>query len=252
MLCAPLLLCRHFRGRADRDPVRRTGAFHERWIVVGVPPLPTAGRGRGTTLDIAVIPEPVRIRSRSKDFVASYVNYYVCNGGVIGAEFGDDAADAKAQEILRALYPGRQVVSPNIDPIGAAGGGIHSGPTARCVVTVERSLCGAMPCQAGRTCPPVELHGFEARAFLHALNDRAAARIRLHRKLPDKPGAGDPGRIRTCGHPLRRRVLYPAELRGRTPGECRAEPTASRAPGKRGQGGLTMTVMLLCGLGSRV
>ena len=26
---------------------------------------------------------------------------------------------------------------------------------------------------------------------------------------------GDPGRIRTCDHSLRRRVLYPAELRGR-------------------------------------
>ncbi len=25
---------------------------------------------------------------------------------------------------------------------------------------------------------------------------------------------GDPGRIRTCDHSLRRRVLYPAELRG--------------------------------------
>ena len=28
---------------------------------------------------------------------------------------------------------------------------------------------------------------------------------------------GDPGRIRTCDHSLRRRVLYPAELRGRPP-----------------------------------
>ena len=26
---------------------------------------------------------------------------------------------------------------------------------------------------------------------------------------------GDPGRIRTCDHSLRRRVLYPTELRGR-------------------------------------
>ncbi len=27
-------------------------------------------------------------------------------------------------------------------------------------------------------------------------------------------GSGDPGRIRTCDHRLRRPVLYPAELRG--------------------------------------
>lgn len=80
---------------------------------------------QGRLLDIVVLPEPMRVRSRSKSFVSSYVNYYVCNGAVIGAEFGDDVADAKAQAVLQQLYPGRQVVSLNVDPIGAAGGGIH-------------------------------------------------------------------------------------------------------------------------------
>lgn len=87
--------------------------------------LKSARDAQGRALDIVVIPEPVRIRSQSKDFVSSYVNYYVCNGGVIGAEFGDDTADAKAQGILQQLYPGRQIVSLNVDPIGEAGGGIH-------------------------------------------------------------------------------------------------------------------------------
>ena len=87
--------------------------------------LKSARDAQGRALDIVVIPEPVRIRSRSRNFVASYVNYYVCNGAVIGAEFGDDRAGAKAQAILRKLYPGRQVVSLNVDPIGEAGGGIH-------------------------------------------------------------------------------------------------------------------------------
>ena len=80
---------------------------------------------QGRALDIVVIPEPVRTRVRSKDFVSSYVNYYVCNGAVIEAEFGDDTADAKAQAILKSLYPGRLIVSLNVDPIGEAGGGIH-------------------------------------------------------------------------------------------------------------------------------
>ncbi len=87
--------------------------------------LKAARDAQGRALDIVVIPEPVRVRVRSKDFVASYVNYYVCNGAVIGAEFGDDTADTKAQAILQTLYPGRRVVSLNVDPIGAAGGGIH-------------------------------------------------------------------------------------------------------------------------------
>jgi len=87
--------------------------------------LKAARDARGRALDIVVLPEPVRIRSRSKSFVSSYVNYYVCNGAVIGAEFGDDAADAKAETVLGQLYPGRTIVSLNVDPIGEAGGGIH-------------------------------------------------------------------------------------------------------------------------------
>jgi agmatine deiminase len=87
--------------------------------------LKSARDARGQKLDIVIVPEPVRTRSRSKDFVSSYVNYYVCNGAVIGAEFGDDGADAQAQSILQQLYPGRQIVSLNVDPIGESGGGIH-------------------------------------------------------------------------------------------------------------------------------
>lgn len=87
--------------------------------------LKTARDAQGRKLEIIVIPDPVNIRSRSRDFVSSYVNYYVCNGAVIGAEFGDDKADAVTKATLQQLYPGREVVSLNIDPIAAAGGGIH-------------------------------------------------------------------------------------------------------------------------------
>ncbi len=76
-------------------------------------------------LELVILPEPYDIRVASPDFVASYVNYYVCNGAVIAAEFGDTAADAKAAEVLTALYPGREIVTLNIDPVGEVGGGIH-------------------------------------------------------------------------------------------------------------------------------
>ncbi len=79
----------------------------------------------GRALDIIVIPEPKKPRVKAPDFVASYVNYYVCNGAVISAEFGDDRADVKAHSILKLLYPDREIVTLNIDPIGRAGGGIH-------------------------------------------------------------------------------------------------------------------------------
>ena len=80
---------------------------------------------RGKRIEMMVIPEPNDIRIKSDDFVASYVNYYVCNGAVIAAEFGDPHADAEAAEILADLYPGREVVTLNIDPVGEVGGGIH-------------------------------------------------------------------------------------------------------------------------------
>ena len=89
--------------------------------------LKTARDADGRKLDIVVVQEPNldRIRSKSKNFVCSYVNYYVCNGGVIAAEFGDVHTDAEAQHVLQQLYPGRNVVSLNVDPVGEAGGGIH-------------------------------------------------------------------------------------------------------------------------------
>lgn len=79
----------------------------------------------GRKLELVTLPEPYDIRVDSPDFVASYVNYYVCNGAVIAAEFGDKAADAEAAAILADLYPSREIVMLNIDAVGEVGGGIH-------------------------------------------------------------------------------------------------------------------------------
>ena len=76
-------------------------------------------------LDVEVISEPEKRRVNSYDFVASYANFYVCNGAVIAAQFGDAEADAIAVDALQRHYPGRQVVALNVDPLGELGGGIH-------------------------------------------------------------------------------------------------------------------------------
>jgi len=76
-------------------------------------------------LDVEVIPEPEERRVDSVDFVASYANYYVCNGGVIAAQFGDAEADVLARDALARHYPGREIVTLNVDPLGEMGGGIH-------------------------------------------------------------------------------------------------------------------------------
>ncbi len=87
--------------------------------------LSDATDARGRPLEIVVVPEPERPRVTSNDFVASYVNYFVCNGGLIGAQFGDPDTDAEAQATLSRLYPDREVVLLNTDPLGEVGGGIH-------------------------------------------------------------------------------------------------------------------------------
>lgn len=76
-------------------------------------------------LDVEVISEPNRRRVASDDFVASYVNYYVCNGAVIAAEFGDPETDSAASDALARHYPGREVITLNVDLLGELGGGIH-------------------------------------------------------------------------------------------------------------------------------
>ncbi len=78
-------------------------------------------------LNLTVIPEPhpKARRIKSIDFVASYANFYACNGAVIAAQFGDREADKIAGKALKQHYPGREVITLNVDALGEVGGGIH-------------------------------------------------------------------------------------------------------------------------------
>lgn len=80
---------------------------------------------RKAGLSVDVIPEPVRRRVDDLEFVASYANYYACNGAIIMAQFGDRDTDKQAQRALRRHYPGREIVALNVDALGEIGGGIH-------------------------------------------------------------------------------------------------------------------------------
>jgi agmatine deiminase len=81
----------------------------------------------GRPMDVMKLqgPDYGRIRSTDPDFLASYANFYLCNGAVVCGQFGDTAADAAAKDVLTRLYPGRAVEQLNIDRLGAGGGGIH-------------------------------------------------------------------------------------------------------------------------------
>ena len=79
----------------------------------------------GKAYDVVEIVQPTTIRGSGDDFLATYMNYYVCNGAVIAPEFGDEAADAAAREVLASLFPDREIVQLDIDALAAGGGGIH-------------------------------------------------------------------------------------------------------------------------------
>ncbi len=70
-------------------------------------------------------PDYDEIRSTNANFVGSYANYYLCNGAVISAQFGDASADSAARATLAAAFPGRSIEQLDIDHLGAGGGGIH-------------------------------------------------------------------------------------------------------------------------------
>ncbi|MFE3258198.1 agmatine/peptidylarginine deiminase [Nocardia sp. NPDC059091] len=85
----------------------------------------TDAQGRPLEIETLEAPSELRYRGAGDDFAAGYINFYVCNGGVIAPEFGDPEADSAAQSTLQRLFPDRTVVQINIDAIAAGGGGIH-------------------------------------------------------------------------------------------------------------------------------
>ncbi len=101
-----------------RDPWSKA-AFATYDILAG------ATDARGRNFELVHLPEPIEIRENDPDFVAAYPNYYVCNGAVIMAAFGDALADAEAVATMRSLYPGREIVTVNADILGLVGGGVH-------------------------------------------------------------------------------------------------------------------------------
>jgi agmatine deiminase len=87
--------------------------------------LVAARRPDGEPYALRVVDDPVAIRADAEEFLSSYANYALVNGGVIAPSFGDRDADEAAAAVLADLHPGRSVVQVEIDALGAFGGGIH-------------------------------------------------------------------------------------------------------------------------------
>ena len=79
----------------------------------------------GAPYTVTTVTQPKTTRMSGDSFLSTYMNFYVCNGAVMMPEFGDPESDEAARSVLASLYPDREIVMLNIDPIAAGGGGIH-------------------------------------------------------------------------------------------------------------------------------
>jgi agmatine deiminase len=78
----------------------------------------------GRRLEIIEIRQPRRMEFRGERLPASYINFYIANGGIVAPVF-DDPADRDAIETLERAFPDREVAAvPGID-IVRGGGCIH-------------------------------------------------------------------------------------------------------------------------------
>lgn len=57
--------------------------------------------------------------------IASYCNYLVVNGGIVLPSYGQEKQDTAALELLKRLFPDREVVQVLINSLPRTGGGIH-------------------------------------------------------------------------------------------------------------------------------
>ena len=78
----------------------------------------------GRPIEVTRIPAPQRLTDDEGPVDWSYVNHLVCNGGVVACVF-DDPNDERALEVLRQVYPGREIVGVDARPLFDRGGGIH-------------------------------------------------------------------------------------------------------------------------------
>ena len=88
--------------------------------------LSQARDARGRPFEIVEIVQPRnrRVDWRERPLQASYVNFYLANGGVVMPSF-DDPHDERARAALAECFPGRDILQIDALDIVQGGGGIH-------------------------------------------------------------------------------------------------------------------------------
>ncbi|MFD3513121.1 agmatine/peptidylarginine deiminase [Streptomyces sp. NPDC058657] len=87
--------------------------------------LRTETDAKGRPLEVIEVRAPESLKDEEGHWVDhSYINHYLCNGGVVLCAF-DDPRDEEAAALFRRLFPDREVVLVDARTIFAGGGGIH-------------------------------------------------------------------------------------------------------------------------------
>ena len=84
----------------------------------------------GRPFEIGLLPSPdfealPANVAQDPDFAPEYVNFYLPNGGVVMASFGDPMGDARARDVVQQAFPDRRVAQVPLRGIARRGGGIH-------------------------------------------------------------------------------------------------------------------------------
>lgn len=85
--------------------------------------LESAQTACGKPLTIIPVPQP-KVVEDSVDLLASYINFYFVNGGIVMPRFGVPEDDS-ARDILSQAFPHRKIVAVDALGIVRGGGGIH-------------------------------------------------------------------------------------------------------------------------------
>ncbi len=88
--------------------------------------LKEAHDAHGRAFEIVEIVQPKKLGrdARGRLHQASYINFYLCNGGLVMPGF-DDPHDERARETLALAFPGRDILQVDALDIVEGGGGIH-------------------------------------------------------------------------------------------------------------------------------
>lgn len=97
---------------------------HSRILAANLAALRQQCDAKGRELEVIFLPEATEAAMTSDIFCASYINFYLPNGGLVMPAYGLPSDD-EAKAILAKAFPDREIVAVDVRDIAPGGGAIH-------------------------------------------------------------------------------------------------------------------------------